>query len=115
MQAQQKELFRPSLPSSHQEAIDSIGFGLVEKVFMQPQQAPQKATHKLPCTCYHLLWDLKFPNYPTGFMGKPQQRAPKSPQELAQNASGRWVEASCPRHNAFIVWPQGPAFIEFRA
>ena len=46
--------------------------------------------------CCARRWDLKFPNYPTGFMGKPQERSPKSPQELAENASGRYVQLLLP-------------------
>lgn len=68
-QAQHQSLFEPQLPAWKTRAIEGLGFGLCEKIFvrLQPDAAAEQSQyspHNQLCVAYHLLWDVPFPDCP---------------------------------------------------
>ena len=63
LQADHKSLFSPNLPQSKIDAIEGLGFGYNEKIFVEFERSAcsNKPVDQVPSIAYQLLWDLQWP------------------------------------------------------
>lgn len=63
LQEDHKSLFSPGLPAEKVKAIEGLGFGYNEKIFVEfeNEACSTDPVSQVPCVAYHLLWDIPWP------------------------------------------------------
>ena len=63
LQEDHKSIFSPALPAHKVEAIEALGFGYNEKIFVEfdDEACSEEPVSEVPCVAYHLLWDVPWP------------------------------------------------------
>ena len=56
-------LFSPGLSADKVAAIEGLGFGYNEKIFVEfeTEACSEEPVSQVPCVAYHLLWDVLWP------------------------------------------------------
>lgn len=61
MQETHKTLFMPPLPQLKAAAIDRLGYGYNEKIFVEFDRGTGQPVDEVPAVAYQLLWDVEWP------------------------------------------------------